>query len=115
MSIYDDAYQAFERGDLGRVRELLEPSASAGNREAQIALGTFLTADGAAFPEGMRWLTTAADAGYGHAAHNLASCLFSGGPGVVRDAERAARYMQVAVDSGFEATVSSDPQWWKGL
>src|SRR3954468_9510682 len=114
MSIFDDANQAFERGDLGRVRELLEPTANAGDREAQTALGTLLVTDGAGFIEGVRWLTIAADAGYGHAAHNLATILWSGGPGVDPDQEKATRYMQTAVDSGFEATVSCDPHWWSG-
>jgi hypothetical protein len=43
MSIYEDANEAFEAGELDRVRELLIPVAISGDAEAQAALGTFLT------------------------------------------------------------------------
>jgi len=113
MSVYDDADEAFQRRDMSRVRELLSPLASKGDKEAQRVLGTFLTFEPPTLSEGIRWLRSLADAGDGHAAHNLANSLFMGGPGINPDPEEATRYMQIAYDSGFEASVSSDPLWWK--
>ena len=112
MSIYEDANDAFERGELELVRELLAPSAVSGDTEAQAALGTFLTltSNPSPFREGVEWLRSAADAGDGVAAHNLATILLSGGPGIEADCEEAMRYLQRARDSGFEATVSSEPE-----
>ena len=110
MSIYDEANDAFERGDLDRVRELLEPGANAGDHDAQAALGTFLTLTTvqSGFLEGVRWLRTAADAGDGLAAYNLATILLSGGLGVEPDPDEALRYLQRAREQGIEAIVSSD-------
>jgi TPR repeat protein len=108
MSIYEDAHNAFERGELDRVRELLAPVAASGDPDAQAALGTFLTltTEASPFLEGVDWLRSAADAGDGVAAHNLATILLSGGPGLAADCEEAMHYLQRARDSGFEATVS---------
>ncbi len=58
-------------------------------------------------------LLAAAEAGNGHAAHNLATLYAAGGPGVCSDFEKSTFWYQRAVDSGFEATVSSDPEWFK--
>ena len=67
----------------------------------------------AKYDQAERWLRSAADAGHGGAAHNLA-VLYSGGwPGREPDKTRASAYFQIAVDSGFEASVASDPLWWK--
>lgn len=110
MSIYDDANNAFERGELERVREILSPGASSGDTDAQAALGTFLTltSETSPFLEGVEWLRSAADAGDGVAAHNLATILLSGGPGIDPDCEEAMRYLQRARESGLEASVSSE-------
>ena len=43
MSIYDEANDAFERGEIEGVKEILAPNASSGDSEAQAALGSFLT------------------------------------------------------------------------
>jgi TPR repeat protein len=109
MSIYDEANDAFERGEIEGVKEILAPNASLGDPEAQTALGSFLTLspDPERFVEGVEWLRSAADAGDGVAAHNLATILLSGGPGVEADCEEAIRYLQQARDSGFEAMVAS--------
>jgi len=110
MSIYDEADDAFERGELGRVRAILTPAAAAGDPQAQATLGTFLTLTGHVRPfrEGVEWLRSAAEAGDGVAAHNLATILLAGGPGVPHDCEAAMYYMQRARECGFEATVSPE-------
>jgi TPR repeat protein len=112
MSIYEDANNAFERGELIRVRELLAPGAVSGDPDAQAALGSFLTltSDPRPFREGVEWLRSAADAGDGVAAHNLATILLSGGPGVDADCEEAMRYLARARESGFEASLSFDAE-----
>jgi TPR repeat protein len=110
MSIYDEADEAFERGELDRVRQLLTPAAVGGDAEAQAILGTFLTLSEhmRPFREGVDWLRSAAAAGDGVSAHNLATILLSGGPGVPADPEQAMQYLQKARESGFEATVSAE-------
>jgi TPR repeat protein len=110
MSIYDDAEDAFERGDLARVREILTPAAVAGDPGAQAILGTVLTLSTHARPfrEGVDWLRSAAAAGDGVAAHNLATILLAGGPGVPADGEQAMQYLEKARACGFEATVSPE-------
>jgi TPR repeat protein len=110
MSIYDEANDAFERGELEGVRQILAPDASSGDTEAQAALGSFLTLspDPDRFAEGVGWLRSAADAGDGVAAHNLGTILLSGGPGVEADCEEAMRYMERARDSGLWAIVTAD-------
>jgi uncharacterized protein len=109
MSIYDEANDAYERGEMEGVKDILAPNASLGDPEAQAALGSFLTLspDPDRFVEGVGWLRSAADAGDGVAAHNLATILLSGGPGVEADCEQAIAYLQRARDSGFEAMVAS--------
>jgi TPR repeat protein len=113
MSSYEDAQAAFEAGDMSRVQALLEPLAEKGDRAAQTALGTFLALRDTGMVEGVRWLRMAADAGDGHAAHNLATILLQGGLAVAADKDVARHYFQVAHDSGFEASISSDPLWWR--
>jgi TPR repeat protein len=110
MSIYDDANDAFERGELDGVRQILSPGAVSGDTEAQAALGSFLTlsADPDRFTEGVEWLRSAADAGDEVAAHNLGAILMSGGPGVEEDCDQAMRYLQRARDSGLFAIVVAD-------
>lgn len=110
MSIYDDADDAFERGELGRVREILTPDAVAGDADAQATLGTLLTLvkHVRPFREGVDWLRSAADAGHPVAAYNLAAILLSGGPGVAPDCDLAMHYFRQARECGFEATVSAE-------
>ncbi|HXU82640.1 MAG TPA: hypothetical protein VN914_14660 [Polyangia bacterium] len=110
MSIYDDANDAFERGELEGVRQILSPGAVSGDTEAQAALGSFLTLspDPERFAEGVGWLRSAADAGDEVAAHNLGTILMSGGPGVEEDCDEAMRYLQRARDSGLWAIVTAD-------
>lgn len=58
-------------------------------------------------------LLSAARAGSGHAAHNLGTLYAIGGPGVAASIEKSRAWYQVSLDSGFEATVASDPEWFK--
>ena len=57
-------------------------------------------------------LLTEAEAGNGHAAHNLGTLYAAGGPGVPVDREKSALWFERARESGFEATVSSDSAWF---
>jgi TPR repeat protein len=56
-------------------------------------------------------LLAAAHAGNGHAAHNLAVLYLTGCEGVAVDREKARAWIERARGSGFEASVSSDPDW----
>ena len=102
------AQTALEAGDMVTVRQLLTPLAEAGDRKAQLLLGTALSLDPdpASLPDAERWLKVCAEAGDGHAAHNLGALYLR-----LDQPESARRYFQLAVDSGFEATVASDPNW----
>lgn len=111
----EDASAASERGDHPEVRRILEPFVTAGDAEATVALGTFLTmsGDAAVSDEGVRLLRTLGDAGNGHAAHNLATALMTPAPARERDQAGFKHYMAIATESGFEASVASDPDWWR--
>jgi len=106
------AQAALAAGDIAAVRRLLTPLAEGGHRKAQALLGTALSLDSssASLLDAERWLKACADSGDGHAAHNLATLY-------VRQNQRelAAHYFQRAVDSGFEPSVATDPDWWKRL
>jgi TPR repeat protein len=58
-------------------------------------------------------LLALAKSGSGPAAHNLGTLYVTGAAGVSPDAERSAYWYQRAVDSGFEATIASNPEWFK--
>lgn len=55
----------------------------------------------------------AAKNGSGHAAHNLGVLYATGAPGVVPDSEKSQYWLNFALESGFEETVASDPEWFK--
>jgi TPR repeat protein len=115
-SLVERAEAVFGSDGVPGVRALLTPYVDQGDREATLLLGNYLLyMDGEEreYQEGVALLRTAADAGCGNAAHNLATALFVGGPGMPPDHEEAYRYMQIAVDTGFEATIVKDPYWWK--
>jgi len=104
------AQAALYANDIQTVRELLTPVAEGGLRRAQLLLGTALSLepDRASLLEAERWLKVCADAGDGHAAHNLGTLYLR-----LNQKDLANVYFQLAVDSGFEASVCSDPNWWK--
>ena len=58
-------------------------------------------------------LLAAAKAGSGNAAHNLGTLYATGGEGVSSDLEKSRLWYQKSLDSGYEETVSSDPEWFK--
>jgi len=55
----------------------------------------------------------AAKQGSGHAAHELGVIYITGGEGLKPDYEKAQHWLQISLESGFEATISSDPEWFK--
>jgi hypothetical protein len=101
------------RGDVTAVRVLVERAAVAGDIRAQRLLGTALAFEPNGYLEGLRLLRAAADAGDGHAAHNLAVALRMGAPHVPPRPEEANSYFEIAVASGFEQSVATDPTWWR--
>ena len=63
-------------------------------------------------PKAEKLLIKAAEAGSGHAAHNLGTLYATGGPGVNPDPMRSLEYFEQALASGFEEIVASDPAWF---
>ena len=112
--IYQTALDAYEAGDFLRATGALEPLARAGDVKALTIMGTWYTLPEMLDSEkAVKYLTAAASRGNGHAAHNLATLYVAPPPGIEVSHEKARQWYQVAYDSGFEATVSSDPLWWK--
>jgi len=112
--IYQTALDAYEARDFLLATEVLEPLARSGDVEALTILGTWYTLPEMLDSEkAVKYLTAAASQGNGHAAHNLAALYLAPPPGIEVNHEQARQWYQVAHDSGFEATVSSDPLWWK--
>jgi hypothetical protein len=117
----DDAFDhqvqlAFDANDFDRIRELFATRIASGDPDALCNFGTVLTLsqDLDCHSEGIAILRGLADSGNGHAAHNLATALRTGPHGQSESAKlESRRYMQIAVDSGFEATVVTDPYWWR--
>ncbi len=64
-------------------------------------------------PKAEKLLIEAAEAGRGHAAHNLGTLYATGGPGVEADPIKSRQYYEQALASGFEETVASDPAWFR--
>jgi hypothetical protein len=115
MASRDDLARAEEQwmaGDRTTARAVLDPLVAADDDEASITLAALLMTDAETAGEGLSLLRRTADGGSGHAAHNLAVALNAGLPNLPADPALAQRYFQQAVESGFEASVSSDPYWW---
>lgn len=113
--LFEEVDKALSADDWARVKKLLEEVNKDWDTEARIFKGTVLTLsnDIDEYHDGVSLLRDLADNGIGHAAHNLAMALCSGVGATEQSREEFARYMQIAADSGFEETVSSDPMWWK--
>ncbi|NUP12299.1 MAG: hypothetical protein HOW73_40150 [Polyangiaceae bacterium] len=96
-------------GNRAAAEALLRPLIAEGDIDAMGALGTLLTlGDIQRHPEGVALLERAVAAGSGYAAHNLAVHFQAHGP-----QDRVESLFSLAVNSGFEATVSGDPYWWR--
>jgi TPR repeat protein len=108
-----EANRLFMVGDHQGAIDHLQPLLDAGDVDAQATFGTWCMLDLARFTDAEHWLRLAADSGSGLAAHNLFTLYSTGWPGRAPDRELARHYMQRAVDTGFEATVSANPLWWK--
>ena len=64
-------------------------------------------------PKAEKLLIEAAEAGSGHAAHNLGTLYATGGPGINADPIKSQKYYEQALASGFEESVASDPTWFR--
>ena len=53
----------------------------------------------------------AAERGSGHAAHELGVLYSTGGDGLEPDFDKSQHWFRKSVESGFEATIASDPEW----
>jgi TPR repeat protein len=58
-------------------------------------------------------LLQAAEAGSGHAAHNLGALYATGGPGIEPDPGKSQYWYEKAFGCGFEETVASNPTWFQ--
>lgn len=58
-------------------------------------------------------LLKAAEMGSGHAAHELGVLYIVSGEGVERNIEKAQFWLNRALESGFEATIATDPAWFQ--
>ena len=65
------------------------------------------------FLEAEKLLLKAAEAGSGHAAHNLGTLYACGAPGIEINKNNSLKYYEQALESGFEKTVATDPTWFK--
>jgi TPR repeat protein len=57
-------------------------------------------------------LLEAAKTGNGLAAHNLGTLYVVGGPGIA-DRAKSQYWFEVALESGFEKTIATDPTWFR--
>ncbi|MFL0803338.1 MAG: hypothetical protein K6L81_06445 [Agarilytica sp.] len=55
----------------------------------------------------------ACEMGSGNAAHNLGVLYQTGAPGVKPDYSKFQYWLNVAFESGFEETISNDPEWFR--
>lgn len=58
-------------------------------------------------------LTKAAEAGSGHAAHELGVLYTTGGKGLNPDHEKSQYWFEKSLESGFEKTIATDPEWFR--
>jgi TPR repeat protein len=63
--------------------------------------------------EAERLYLEAANQGSGHAAHELGVLYITGGEGLEPNHEKSQYWLQKSLESGFEATIASDPEWFK--
>ena len=55
----------------------------------------------------------AAEMGSGHAAHELGVLYITGGPGVEPNSEKSQYWLEKSLESGFESTIATDPEWFR--
>jgi TPR repeat protein len=58
-------------------------------------------------------LLKAAEAGSGHAAHELGVLYIVGGEGLEPNHEKSQYWLEKSLASGFEKTIASDPEWFR--
>ena len=55
----------------------------------------------------------AAELGSGHAAHELGVLYMAGGEGVKPNHEKSQYWLEKSLESGFEKTIATDPEWFR--
>jgi len=58
-------------------------------------------------------LLKAAEAGSGHAAHELGVLYSLGGEGLESSHEKSQYWLEKSLESGFEKTIATDPEWFR--
>lgn len=58
-------------------------------------------------------LPKAAEMGSGHAAHELGVLYITGAEGVAPDHEKIQYWLEKSLESGFEGTIATDPEWFR--
>ena len=55
----------------------------------------------------------AANAGSGHAAHELGVLYIGGAPGIKPNKEDSQKWLNISLKLGFEASIATNPEWFK--
>ena len=99
---FEDAVDAYVRGDYATAYRLFQPLAEQGNAEAQYDLGS-MYANGQGvqqdYAEAVKWYSKAADQGLAHAQHNL-GVMYRAGQGVPQDYAEALKWFREAAEQG---------------
>ena len=99
---FEDAVDAYARGDYAKALRLIRPLANDGNATAQFNLGVmYLTGHGVQqdYSAAALWFRKAAEQGYAHAQSNLGT-LYRDGQGVAQDDSEAVMWFRKAADQG---------------
>jgi len=65
------------------------------------------------FKQAEKLYLEAAKLGSGHAAHELGILYIAGGEGVKPNKEKSQYWLEKSLESGFEKTIATDPEWFK--
>ncbi len=115
QNLFEKVEKALSCDDWATAKILLEQVDENEDIDVKIYRGTVLSLSSEidSYHEGVLLLRGLAENGNGHAAHNLATALVSGIGATKKNRSEVSYFMQIAVDSGFEKTVSNNPFWWK--
>jgi TPR repeat protein len=99
---FDDALEAYKKGDYASALKLWQPLAEKGNAAAQFNLGVkYRKGEGVIqdFKESVKWYRKAAEQGDADAQNSL-GVKYAEGRGVIQDYIRAHMWMNIAASNG---------------